>query len=113
MAETLDLSVYVQRRDGTAHIDLAVEGVACGGCIRRIEGSVKALPGIVDARLNSPTAGSRSTGATARPKRPTSSRRSSASATAPILFAPNGRNSTRRATPPGSCAASRSPASRR
>ena len=52
MPETLDLSVYVQRRDGTAHIDLAVEGIACGGCIRRIEGSVKALPGIVDARLN-------------------------------------------------------------
>ena len=52
MAETLDLSLYVQHRDGTAHIDLAVEGVACGGCIRKIEGSVKALPGIVDARLN-------------------------------------------------------------
>src|SRR5262252_44597 len=52
MPETIDLSLYVHRRDGTAHIDLAVEGVACGGCIRRIEGSVKALPGIVDARLN-------------------------------------------------------------
>src|SRR5580765_5712142 len=52
MPETLDLSLYVARHDGTAHIDLAVEGVACGGCIRRIEGSVKALPGIVDARLN-------------------------------------------------------------
>jgi Cu2+-exporting ATPase len=52
MSETLDLSLYIQRHDGTAHIDLAVEGVACGGCIRKIEGSVKALPGIVDARLN-------------------------------------------------------------
>jgi Cu2+-exporting ATPase len=52
MPEAFDLSLYIQRRDGTAHIDLAVEGVACGGCIRRIEGSVKALPGIVDARLN-------------------------------------------------------------
>jgi Cu2+-exporting ATPase len=52
MPETLDLSLYVAHRDGTAHIDLAVEGVACGGCIRKIEGSVKALPGIVDARLN-------------------------------------------------------------
>jgi Cu2+-exporting ATPase len=52
MSEPLDLSLYVERRDGTAHIDLAVEGVACGGCIQKIEGSVKALPGIVDARLN-------------------------------------------------------------
>jgi Cu2+-exporting ATPase len=52
MPETLDLSLYIQHRDGTAHIDLAVEGVACGGCIRKIEGSVKALPGIVEARLN-------------------------------------------------------------
>src|SRR5690348_12484443 len=52
MTESLDLSLYVQQRDGAAHIDLAVEGVACGGCIRKIEGSVKALPGIVDARLN-------------------------------------------------------------
>jgi len=52
MPETLDLSLYVQRRDGTAHIDLAVEGVACGGCIRKIEASVQALPGIVAARLN-------------------------------------------------------------
>ncbi len=52
MGETLDLSIYVRRRDGAAHIDLAVEGVACGGCIRKIEGSVKELPGILDARLN-------------------------------------------------------------
>jgi Cu2+-exporting ATPase len=52
MAETRDLSLYVERRDGTAHIDLAVEGIACGACIRRIEDGVKALPGIVDARLN-------------------------------------------------------------
>ena len=52
MAETLDLSAFVEHHDGTAHIDLAVEGIACGACIRRIEGGVKALPGIVEARLN-------------------------------------------------------------
>src|SRR5499427_2386116 len=52
MPEAVDLSLFVQHRDGTAHIDLAVEGVACGGCIRKIEASVKALPGIVAARLN-------------------------------------------------------------
>jgi len=52
MAAPLDLSVYVRRRDGTAHIELAVEGVACGACIRKIESSLKALPGILEARLN-------------------------------------------------------------
>src|SRR5690242_17116437 len=52
MTGLLDLSHYVRRRDGTAHLELAVEGVACGGCIRKIEGSLKALPGILDARVN-------------------------------------------------------------
>jgi Cu2+-exporting ATPase len=52
MAEVLDLSTFVQHRDGTAHIDLAVEGVACANCIRKIESSLKLLPGIVEARLN-------------------------------------------------------------
>ena len=52
MAEALDLALFVQHRDGTAHMDLAVEGVACAACIRKIEGSLKQLPGIVDARLN-------------------------------------------------------------
>src|SRR3954462_330989 len=52
MAEALDLAFFVQRRDGTAHIDLAVEGVACAACIRKIESSVKQLPGVLDARLN-------------------------------------------------------------
>ena len=48
MAETLDLALFVQRRDGTAHMDLAVENVACAACIRKIESSVKRLPGVVD-----------------------------------------------------------------
>ena len=52
MAETLDLSMFVQRRDGTAHMDLAVEGIGCAGCIRKIESGLKQLPGVVDARLN-------------------------------------------------------------
>ena len=58
MAETLDLSMFVQRRDGTAHLDLAVEGVACAACIRKIEGGLKRLPGIVDgaAQLHQPAA---------------------------------------------------------
>jgi Cu2+-exporting ATPase len=52
MAETLDLSTFVQHHEGHAHIDLAVEGVACANCIGKIEGSLKRLPGIVAARLN-------------------------------------------------------------
>ena len=53
MAETLDLSLFVKRgADGTAHMELAVEGVNCAGCIRKIETGLKQVPGVVDARLN-------------------------------------------------------------
>jgi len=52
MTETLDLSVFVRRAGGFAHMDLAVEGVGCAGCIRKIEAGLKQLPGVVDARLN-------------------------------------------------------------
>jgi P-type Cu2+ transporter len=52
MAETLDLSVFVKHSGALAHMDLAVEGVGCAGCIRKIETALKQLPGIVDARLN-------------------------------------------------------------
>ena len=31
---------------------LAVEGVACAGCIRKIESGLTKLPGVIDARLN-------------------------------------------------------------
>jgi Cu2+-exporting ATPase len=52
VSETLDLSMFVKRHDGTAHMDLAVEGVGCAGCIRKIEGGLKQLPGVLEARLN-------------------------------------------------------------
>jgi P-type Cu2+ transporter len=52
MAEAADLSLFVQHHDGTAHMDLAVEGVGCAACIRKIEGGLKRLPGVVEARLN-------------------------------------------------------------
>jgi len=53
MAETLDLSSYVERTPaGGCHITLAVEGVSCAGCIRKIEGGLAKLPGVIDARLN-------------------------------------------------------------
>ena len=52
MSETLDLSIYVKHDGGNAHMELAVEGVGCAGCIRKIESGLKQIPGIVDARLN-------------------------------------------------------------
>jgi len=53
MAETLDLSMFVERGEaGAAHMTLALEGVACAGCIRKIESGLIKLPGVIDARLN-------------------------------------------------------------
>jgi Cu2+-exporting ATPase len=52
MSEALDLAIYVRRAGGRAHMDLAVEGVGCAGCMRKIESGLKQIPGIVEARLN-------------------------------------------------------------
>ena len=53
MGEIVDFSTFVERKtDGTAHMTLAVEGVGCAGCIRKIESGLNKLPGVVDARLN-------------------------------------------------------------
>lgn len=51
--ESQDLSLFTRRSDdGVASMEFAVEGVNCGGCIGRIEKSLKQLDGISDARLN-------------------------------------------------------------
>ena len=53
MNESLDLSVYAKPAgEGMLGMELAVDGVACGACIARIEGVVKSLPGVKEARLN-------------------------------------------------------------
>src|SRR3954464_1831953 len=53
MSETLDLSMFVTRApDGTARMELAVDGVGCASCIRKIEDGLKGTPGIASARLN-------------------------------------------------------------
>jgi P-type Cu2+ transporter len=53
MTETLDLSLYTKPAgDGIVGMDLAVDGIACGACIARIEGAVKSVPGVTEARLN-------------------------------------------------------------
>jgi P-type Cu2+ transporter len=50
---TLDLSLYAKPAgDGVLGMELAVEGIACGACIGKIEHAVKRLPGITEARLN-------------------------------------------------------------
>ncbi len=53
MADRSDYSSYLTHdADGTASMRLAVEGVHCAACITRIESGLKALPGLIQARLN-------------------------------------------------------------
>jgi P-type Cu2+ transporter len=53
MNEVLDLSLYVRPAgDGTLGMELAIDGIACGACIARVEGAVKRVPGVTEARLN-------------------------------------------------------------
>lgn len=53
MTDTLDVSAYIKpETDGTHGMDVAVEGIACGACIARIENAVKELPGVTEARVN-------------------------------------------------------------
>ncbi len=48
----IDPSSFVRRSNGIARLDLAVFGAKCGGCIRKIETSMAALPGMQSSRLN-------------------------------------------------------------
>ncbi len=50
-ASPLDLFA-AERAPGRMHLDLAVPGIHCAGCIRRIEAAVRALPGVEQARVN-------------------------------------------------------------
>jgi Cu2+-exporting ATPase len=53
MSEALDLSLYAKPdADGTLGMDVAVEGIACGACIARIENAVRQVPGVTEARVN-------------------------------------------------------------
>ena len=53
MSETVDYSKFIERGEaGAAHMMLAMDGVGCAGCIRKIEGGLAKLPGVTDARLN-------------------------------------------------------------
>ena len=51
--DIVDPSSFVRlAKDGSARLDLSVHGAKCGGCIAKIEGGLKALPGVDEARLN-------------------------------------------------------------
>ncbi len=53
MAEALDLSSFVRRRDdGAAWMDFAVEGIVDAGSIRAIEAALCKLAGLTKARVN-------------------------------------------------------------
>lgn len=47
-----DLSSFVRYANGSSRMDLAVDGVHCAGCIRRIETALAQIPGLREARLN-------------------------------------------------------------
>jgi P-type Cu2+ transporter len=53
MTQTRDLSHFVHHLDGgVARMELAVEGIHCGGCMRTIENGLAAMPDIIRARVN-------------------------------------------------------------
>ena len=53
MNEALDLSIYAKPAgNGILGMELAIDGIACGACIARVEGAVKRIPGVTEARLN-------------------------------------------------------------
>src|SRR6516164_3614159 len=53
MQTTRDFSHYVKDLgSGLKHIDLAVEGVSCAGCMAKIERGLSALPDVTLARVN-------------------------------------------------------------
>ncbi|MDX1575917.1 MAG: heavy metal translocating P-type ATPase, partial [Kiloniellales bacterium] len=48
-----DFQAFVEAvGDGRNRLDLLVEGVHCGGCVRRIEGALAELPQVTSARVN-------------------------------------------------------------
>src|SRR6202165_934000 len=53
MAATRDFSHYVKDLGSDlSHIDLAVEGVNCAGCMSKIERGLSAIPDVTLARVN-------------------------------------------------------------
>lgn len=47
-----DMSAFVRRKNGLSTLTLSVRGAKCGGCLSKIEGGVKAIEGVQQARMN-------------------------------------------------------------
>lgn len=52
MQPVRDFSHYVRSTNDLAHLDLAVEGVNCAGCMSKIERALSAIPDVTCARVN-------------------------------------------------------------
>lgn len=50
--DVVDPAPFVRKRNGLAHLELAVYGAKCGGCIAKIEKGLLAINGVEAARLN-------------------------------------------------------------
>ena len=51
-AAPVDYAAYVRSEGGLNSLHLMVEGVHCGGCVRRIESALQADPDVAEARVN-------------------------------------------------------------
>lgn len=53
MQPTLDFSHYLKSTgEGLVHLDLAVDGINCAGCMAKIERSLSKIPDVTSARVN-------------------------------------------------------------
>jgi P-type Cu2+ transporter len=53
MESTIDFSHYLKRAgSGLLHLDLAVEGINCAGCMAKIERNLSKMPDVTSARVN-------------------------------------------------------------
>ena len=52
MSDVRDLSHFVRWDRGKARLELAVDGITCAGCMRRIEAGLAAVPAVTRARVN-------------------------------------------------------------
>ncbi|MGB6319686.1 MAG: cation transporter, partial [Litorimonas sp.] len=49
---SVSLAPFVRERGREATLDLVVGGARCGGCLAKIEGGLRDLPGVTQARMN-------------------------------------------------------------
>ncbi|WP_426408516.1 heavy metal translocating P-type ATPase [Bradyrhizobium ganzhouense] len=53
MQSTIDFSHYLKRAGSDLlHLDLAVEGISCAGCMAKIESNLSKIPDVTSARVN-------------------------------------------------------------